>query len=51
MMLSMTFMAEILYWPILLLFVYVWLINDQQEGRPELNLQSPFLFAHVTASV
>ena len=31
-MISMTFMSEVLYWPIFLLFVYMWLVNEKQES-------------------
>lgn len=31
MMLSMTFMSEILYWPLFLLFIYIWIINEKKQ--------------------
>ena len=31
-MISMTFMSEVLYWPVFLLFVYIWLVNEQRKS-------------------
>lgn len=31
MMFSMTFMSEILYWPLFLLFIYLWLVNEKRQ--------------------
>ena len=32
-MMSMTFMSEILYWPIFLTFIYLWILNERKKSK------------------